>query len=99
VIEHVVLIKPLTGVAEADVAALRAGLARMRGLIPGIVDFVYGDNISSEGKDLGFTQGFIITFQDRNALDGYLPHPEHLAVVPLVRAVAADVLVFDVERE
>jgi hypothetical protein len=98
VIEHVVLIKPRTGVVESDVAALRAGLARMRGLIPGIVDIVYGDNISSEGKDLGCTQGFIVTFQDRIAFDGYLPHPEHLVVVPLVRAVADEVLVFDIER-
>ncbi len=41
--------------------------------------------------------GFVITFADAAARDAYLPHPAHVAVQPLVRAVAAEVLVFDLE--
>ena len=39
-----------------------------------------------------------MTFESAAARDIYLPHPDHLAVVPLVHAVAEQVLVFDLER-
>jgi hypothetical protein len=98
VIEHFVLLKPNSDVRATDISALWAGIDRMRNAIPGIASVAYGENISSEGKDRGFAIGFIITFEDRDARDNYLPHPEHLAVVPLVHAIAAEVLVFDIER-
>ena len=47
----------------------------------------------SQGYDLGF----VFTFTDAAARDAYLPHPAHVAVQPLVRAVAAELLVFDLE--
>ena len=98
-LEHVVLMKPKANVGTDAIAALWAGLGGLRHLIAGIVDIAVGDNVNSEGKDLGFTLGFIVTFESRAALDDYLPHPEHLAVVPLVRAIADDTLVFDLERD
>jgi hypothetical protein len=98
VLEHVVLIKPRPDAETAAIAALWAGLGGLVESIPGITNLVVGENVSPECKDNGFTLGFIVTFRDRAARDGYLPHPEHLAVVPLVRAVADDVLVFDIER-
>ena len=97
-IEHIVLLRPKVDAQPDDVATLWAGLSRLRDVIPGIREIAHGENISPEGKNLGFTLGFIVTFNDRAALEGYLPHPEHLAVVPLVRAVADEVLVFDIER-
>lgn len=97
-LEHVVLLKPKPDVETAAIAALWAGLGGLVESIPGITNLVVGENVSPEGKDKGFTLGFIVTFRNRAALDVYLPHPEHIAIVPLVRAVADDVLVFDVER-
>ena len=97
-LEHVVLIKPKAIIDPNAVTALWAGLGRLRQSIPGIVGLAVGENVSPEGKDLGFTLGFIVSFESRAALESYLPHPEHLAVVPLVRAVADDTLVFDLVR-
>ena len=97
-LEHVVLINPKPDVEQAAVAALWTGIAGLQALIPGMEGIAVGENISPEGKDQGFTLGFIVTFADRSALDVYLPHPDHLAVVPLVRAVAQEVIVFDLER-
>ena len=97
-LEHVVLIRPRPDADQAAIAALWSGIAGLEGRIPGIEAIALGDNVSPEGKDQGYTLGFIVTFADRSALDAYLPHPDHVAVVPLVRAVADDVIVFDVER-
>lgn len=97
-LEHVVLIKPKPEADTAAIAALWAGLGGLVESIPGITNLVVGENVSPEGKDNGYSLGFIVTFRNQAARDAYLPHPEHLAVVPLVRAVADDVLVFDIER-
>jgi len=97
-LEHVVLIKPKQDVDQSAVAALWSGIAGLKGRIPGIEAIALGDNVSPEGKHQGFTLGFIVSFVDRAALDVYLPHPDHVTVVPLVRAVAEDLIVFDVER-
>jgi hypothetical protein len=97
VVEHVVLLKPRPGVEPAAVTALWTGLGRLPGAIDGILSVEVGENSSPEGLDRGFTLGFVVRFRDSAARNGYLPHPDHLAVVPLVRAVAEEVLVFDLE--
>ena len=45
--------------------------------IPGILSFEHGANISQEGKDLGFTYVYELSFANIQALDAYLPHPAH----------------------
>lgn len=96
-VQHVVLLQPRADVSDAAVADLWRGLADLRGVIPGIEDIVSGPNSSPEGLEQGYTLGFVVRFSDTAARDAYLPHPAHLAVVPLVRAVAERVLVFDLE--
>jgi hypothetical protein len=98
-LDHIVLMKPKPDVDSDAVAALWAGLGGLVDRIPGIKGLTVGDNVSPEGKDRGFTLGFVVLFENRAALEGYLPHPEHVSVVPLVRAVADEVLVFDLERK
>ena len=97
-LEHIVLIRPRSDVDPAAVTALWAELGGLASRVPGIVGLAVGENVSSEGKDRGYTLGFVMTFESRTALEAYLPHPDHVAVVPLVQAVAEDVLVFDLER-
>jgi hypothetical protein len=98
VIEHIVLIKPKPDVDPAAIVALWSGLGGLVETIPGIENLAVGENVSPEGKDNGYTLGFVVTFADEASRDRYLPHPEHVAVVPLVQAVAEDVLVFDIDR-
>ena len=94
---HVVLIRPKQDVAPEDVERLSAALAALPTLIPGITDYRWGPNASPEGKGQGYELGFVMTFASAAARDAYLPHPEHQQVGPFVAAVAADVLVFDIE--
>jgi hypothetical protein len=97
VVDHIVLLKPHPNVPDAAITALWSGLGSLATTIPGIESIQVGVNTSPEGLAQGFTLGFVVRFEDAAARDGYLPHPDHVAVVPLVRAVADDVLVFDLE--
>ena len=92
---HVVLIKTNPGSDPSAIEGLRDFLARLPAKIPGIVDYRFGTNVSPEGLDRGFSYGFVMTFADAAARDAYLPHPEHLKVLPLMDALAEEVLVFD----
>lgn len=96
-IEHIVLLKPRAEVDPAAVAGLWSGITALATRIPGIVTIEVGNNVSPEGLGRGFALGFVVRFADATARDAYLPHPDHLAVVPLVHAVADEVLVFDLE--
>ena len=96
-IDHIVLLKPKSGVSDSALAALWVGIQGLQTQIPGIQAIHVGSNTSPEDLDRGFTLGFTVRFNDAAARDAYLPHPEHLAVVPLVLAVADEVLVFDLD--
>jgi hypothetical protein len=94
---HIVLMKTRSSASAKDVAELRSALADLPTAIPGIASFAFGPNISPEGLGREYDLGFVMAFGSKAARDAYLPHPAHLAVVPLVERVAEQVLVFDVE--
>jgi hypothetical protein len=95
VILHVVLIRPRAASDDRAFSALDRALAALPSKIAGIVDYRFGVNASPEGMDRGYDHGFVMTFESEAARDAYLPHPEHREIHPLVDAVAAEVLVFD----
>ncbi len=95
---HVVLFKPKPDTDEASLGELANALSALPSKIPGIVDYAWGPNVNPEGLDHGYQHGFVMTFENIAARDAYFPHPAHTAVHPLIDAVTADVLVFDIER-
>jgi Stress responsive A/B Barrel Domain len=82
--------KPGTSDTQKD----RAGkdIAAFQGTIPGLLQTHVGPNISPRGK--GYTFGGIMLFKDRAALDAYVQHPAHQALlkwlVPLIDAIELD---------
>lgn len=94
---HVVLMQPRADVDAEQVDHLWRLLRALAGGIPGIEDVICGPNANPEGLEQGYTLGFVVRFADAAARDGYLPHPAHIAVIPLVQAVAERVLVFDLD--
>lgn len=94
---HIVLLKSAPAATAEAAETLRKALEALVGTIPGLTSFVWGANVSPEGKGKGFDLGFVMEFESAEARDVYLPHPAHVAVFPLVEAVAADVLVYDLE--
>ena len=96
-IQHIVLIKPRDGVQPAALTRLAEALAALPGKIPGITGYTWGPNASPEGLNRGYTHGFVMLFADAAARDAYLPHPDHVAIGPLMQPVAEEVLVYDLE--
>ena len=94
---HIVLMTKRPTVGDAEVDALRGAILGLRDLVPGIVSIDWGSNTSPEGLGHGYELGFVVAFEDAAARDAYLPHPDHQAAVPFVRAVAETVLVYDLE--
>ncbi len=98
-IEHIVLLTLKSDTTEPQIQTLNDALLKMGKEIPGIEEISTGINNSPEGKNHGFTYGFIVRFRDAAARDAYLPHPVHRQVAgEYLRPIVDDVLVFDYEH-
>ena len=76
-VRHVVAFKYKSGATEDQIRQVTDAFRDLKKKIPGIVSFERGVNISPEGKNLGFTHVYLLTFEDAKARDAYLPHAEH----------------------
>jgi hypothetical protein len=96
-VRHVVVFKYKPGTSEAEISQVTDAFRGLRNRIPGIVGFEDGLNDSPEGKDLGFTHVYMMTFENAAARDAYLPHPEHRKFGELLGrlAIVAGVFVVD----
>lgn len=95
-IEHVVLFKLKTDALETQKADLMKSLVALQGVIPGILHASAGVNFSARAQ--GYTHGFVARFKDRAALDHYITHPAHVAVVEQkVKPISEGVLALDYE--
>ncbi len=95
-LEHLVLLRLKPGVARDAGDDL---LARLRGLpatVPGIAALQCGWNISPE-RAHGFDIALRVRLQDREALAAYRGHPDHQAVLAVIRERCGDILAVDFE--
>ncbi len=76
-VRHVVVFKYKPGTSAAQIGQVTDAFRGLRSRIPGIIGFEAGVNDSPEGKDLGFTHVYLMSFENAAARDAYLPHPEH----------------------
>lgn len=100
-VRHVVLMQLRNEVGPAEIAALYAQLAALRSVLPGMLAFSGGANVSPEGLGRGFSHGFTCDFEDAPARDAYLEHPAHKAagarLVAATRGGVEGLLVLDFE--
>ena len=78
-VRHVVVFKYRPQATEAQISEVTSAFRALKDRIPGVIAFEHGVNNSPEGKNLGFTHAYTLTFADAAARDAYLPHPEHQA--------------------
>ena len=76
-VRHVVVFKYKKSATPEQIAQVTRAFRDLRTKIPGITAFEDGVNNSPEGKNLGFTHVYLLTFESIAARDAYLPHPEH----------------------
>jgi hypothetical protein len=76
-VRHVVIFKYKPEATEAQIRQVTEAFRALKRKIPGVLAFEHGVNNSPEGKNSGFTHVYLLTFEDTQARDTYLPHPEH----------------------
>jgi stress responsive alpha/beta barrel protein len=86
-IKHVVLLKVAKHITQHQISEVFAGLRELTSGIPGLLDFSGGANNSPEGKTLGFTHGFVMTFADSRSRARYLPHPLHVHAAQAIQSI------------
>src|SRR3546814_9362641 len=100
-IRHCVFVRFKAAVQQAEKQALYDAIAALKDVTAGIVEVRSGPNVSPEGLNGGFRDGFIVSFENAEARDAYLVHPDHVAIGDRIVAVTAGglagVLVFDLE--
>jgi hypothetical protein len=100
-IRHCVWVKFRPDVPQAERRAIYDQLTALRDHLKGIVAMSFGPNVSPEGLQRGFTDGFTIDFTDADARDAYLADDAHgRAGARLVTALDGGrdgLIVFDIE--
>lgn len=96
---HLVIFKYRQTATKAQISQVTDAFRGLKDRMPGIVSFEHGANTSPEGRDLGFTHVYVLTFTDDRARDAYLPHPEHLRFVGYLERIQIieDIFVVDYE--
>ncbi len=97
-IDHIVLLALRDGVSDQQLARFGELLAALPDRIDGIEYVRFGRSSSPERLEQGYDFGFVVGFEDEEARDRYLPHPEHAPVSAMAQRLAERVLVFDIAR-
>ncbi|MEM8956098.1 MAG: Dabb family protein [Verrucomicrobiota bacterium] len=92
---HVVLFQFKESATPEAIAAIEKEFVALEDKIDTIEDLEWGTNVSPEGMADGFTHCFLVTFEDREGLDVYLPHPAHAAFVEMLKPQLEKALVVD----
>ncbi|WP_221391784.1 Dabb family protein [Dyadobacter sp. NIV53] len=96
-VRHFGVFKFKESITEAQIAECFNTMENMVGAISGLLDFEYGPYNSSEGLNEDFTHGFVMTFDNLQSRDAYLPHPVHEKAKEIVVPRLERVIVFDIE--
>jgi hypothetical protein len=78
-IRHIVFVKFPADARTETIDAIFRQLDDLRSVLPGMLSFKGGANVSPEGLSRGFAHAFVADFVDVAARDAYLIHPAHKA--------------------
>ena len=94
-IRHVVCFKFKESAKKSEIERVEKEFSALKDKIPGILSLEWGKNNSPENLNKDFTHCFIVSFKDEEARKVYLPHPEHMAFVSILKPILEDVFVID----
>ncbi|HUF63874.1 MAG TPA: Dabb family protein [Verrucomicrobiales bacterium] len=92
---HVVLFKFKDDAPAEAVQRVEQAFIALKDKVDLVREFEWGKNVSPEGLNQGFTHCFFVTFDSKEDLEKYLPHPEHEKFVSLLKPHLDKVLVVD----
>ena len=90
-IRHIVFMKFPANTRSDAIDAVFGALDDLRSVLPGMLNFKGGANVSSEGLSRGFTHAFVADFLDTAARDAYPAHPAHKAAGDKLVAIAGGI--------
>lgn len=100
-IRHIVLTRFKSDVSEQKIAEIYAGLAALTKHLDGAAGFTGGRSQSPEQIERGYMHGFVIDFDNWDALGRYAENEEHKSLGKQIVANAAGgregILVVDLE--
>ena len=94
-IRHVVCFKFKESAKKSEIERVEKEFSALKDKIPGILSLEWGKNNSPVNLNKDFTHCFIVSFKDEEARKVYLPHPEHMAFVSILKPILEDVFVID----
>ncbi|MCB5202978.1 Dabb family protein [Neorhizobium sp. T786] len=98
---HCVFLRFKTATQAAEKQAIYDSLVALKDVTPGILDVKSGPNVSPESLNGGFRDGFIVSFENAEARDAYLVHPDHVALGDRIVAATdgglGGLMVFDMD--
>ena len=90
-LKHIAIAKFKPGTSDKQIGAFFEAIGRIREVVPGILDYSWGVNNSTEGLSQDFTHAFVMTFKDAATRETYLRHPAHEnaknGILPSIEAV------------
>ena len=95
VLRHVVMFKFKDTSSPEDIKKIEEAFVRLPKKIKEIKDFEWGTNNSPENLNQGLTHCFLVTFNSEKDREVYLPHPDHLAFVEILKPHLDKVTVID----
>ena len=92
-LKHVVLFKFKPEIDASQIEHLAFGLGALPDVIPEIREFVFGHDVLHTERSYDF--GLVSLFDDQAALQRYQVHPDHQAVVAIVKEICSAVVAVD----
>ncbi|AML52208.1 Dabb family protein [Falsihalocynthiibacter arcticus] len=79
-LKHCVFVDFQPQYTQEERDAVLAGFAEVAADVPGMLDYCFGPNLDFENKSPAYRDGFVVTFENRDALLAYANHPHHMAL-------------------
>ncbi|GGD46698.1 Dabb family protein [Paenibacillus nasutitermitis] len=94
--EHLVSFQFKDSITPEQEKQLLEALLALREQVPGIVELTAGMNVTEETENIhGYTLGLRVTFDSRESLQQYGPHPKHQQFVSMLDGIVEKVVVID----
>ena len=90
-IDHLVFLVAREDASPEDFEDLISSIRGLKDTVLGVVDLTVGENFSERSG--GYTHGIFVRFESREDLQGYMKHPDHLAVVEKLDALTTRIVV------
>ena len=90
-IDHLVFVSVRGEASPEDVEDLISSIRGLKDTVPGVVDLSVGENFSERSG--GYTHGIFVRLESVEDLQGYMKHPDHLAVVEKLDRLTSRIVV------